>query len=130
MDYDFFQGLKVTFRDLQLINIYRSPNPAHMKCFRQFVQILTEHLDDGIDTIICGDFNFNFLTERSNNPLCMALGKRGFQQIVKEPTTIAGTCIDHVYIRLRNLKSRYELYSPYYADHDGILLMLKKRITM
>ena len=126
MDHDIFQGLKVTFRDICLINIYRPPNPSNMETFRHFAQILTKHLDDGMDTIICGDFNYNFLAETGNNQLWMSLRRKGFHQIVKEPTTINGTCIDHVYVRLRNLCSRYELYSPYYADHDGVLIMLKK----
>ena len=129
MDFDFFQGLKISFPGLQLINIYRSPNPAHRPHYHKFIQILEQHLDDCEETVVCGDFNFNFLVEGNRNSLPKALRRNGFKQIVKEPTNINGTCIDHIYTRLSDMCIRYELYSPYYADHDALLIMVKKKIT-
>ena len=135
MDYSFFQGLKVSFRDLHLINVYRLPKShRRSRCIstapERFLKVLMKNLDDEMDTIICGDFNFKFLTERGDSPLWKDLRRKGFQRIIKEPITINRTCIDHVYIRLKNLCTRHELYSPHYADDDGLLIMLKKKITM
>ena len=131
MDFDFFQGLKICFPGLQLINIYRSPNPAHRPLYQNFIQILEQQLRkcDCEETVVCGDFNFNFLTEGNRNSLTKALRRKGFKQIVNEPTNINGTCIDHIYTRLSDMCIRYKLYSPYYADHDALLMMLKKKIV-
>ena len=53
----------------------------------------------------------------------------GFKQLIKEATQIEGRIIDHVYWR-DTLNSWHEpdveRYSPYYSDHDGLLVTLRK----
>ena len=44
---------------------------------------------------------FDALSPR-NNPLTISFQKRGFVQLVPEPTHIQGSCLDHVYVNRRN----------------------------
>ena len=75
-------------------------------------------------TLICGDFNICYVSDRKNK-LLSALEYLGFTQLVQEATHIKGGLIDHVYIRdVRNIANAdCSLYSPYYCamDHDAIL---------
>ena len=128
MEHDFFQGLKISFPGLQLINIYRSPNPDYNHSYETFVEILKTHIDAEGETIVCGDFNFDYLSEGPKNPLTKALRKKGLVQIVTKPTHWHGSCIDHMYTRLNDTCLKYELYSPYYTDHDALLILLKRKI--
>ena len=84
-------------------------------------------IDNEEDTIICGDFNFDYW-KSEKNMIRVMLESKGFTQVVKEATTIHGNCIDHLYVRISNLNCRYHLYYPYYTDHEAICFMLKKNL--
>ena len=79
-------------------------------------------------TIITGDFNLCFKTN-SNNGVTKRLLELGFTQLVKEATHIQGGHIDHVYWRDQVSpvfqEPVLERYSPYYSDHDALLVTLK-----
>ena len=92
-----------------------------------FCHALESLIDDEEDTIVCGDLNFAFPKERKNM-ITVMLESKGFDQVVKEATTIHGKCIDHVYVRCAKLNVRYNLYYPYYTDHEAICFMLKKNL--
>ena len=53
----------------------------------------------------------------------------GFTQLVCEPTHIEGNILDHVYWRDPTDAWNLDVarYSPFYTDHDAILVTLKKR---
>ena len=84
-------------------------------------------IDDNEDTIVCGDFNFDFWKERKNI-IAVMLKSKGFVQVVKEATTIHGKCIDHVYVKCAKLNIRHHIHYPYYTDHEAICIMLKKNL--
>jgi endonuclease/exonuclease/phosphatase family metal-dependent hydrolase len=73
-------------------------------------------------TIVCGDFNICYLTNK-NNKISKYLEDNGFSQLMKEATHIKGRHLDHFYFRpsdnISETPSIYR-YSPYYSDHDAI----------
>ena len=104
-------------------------------------------------TLITGDFNVCLKQNPSNN-ITTSLQKLGFKQLIGEATHILGNLgmvtffeenifitifwlidwlggqIDHAYWRdPTNLMKdpTLELYSPYYSDHDAILITLNYR---
>ena len=78
--------------------------------------------------LLTGDFNVCFNQNR-NNALTKNIEKLGFKQLVTKATHVMGGLIDHVYWKDDNDEWKapvIEMYSPYYSDHDTILITLKK----
>ena len=121
---DCLQGLKLYFNDIQILNVYRPPNSTSFRHLEQFIQTIQENIDPHQETLICGDFNFNFLKE-PRHKIRVMLNQLGFQQVVRQPTTIYGSCLDQVYMRTK-LMFKYQLHYPYYSDHECVCIMLKK----
>ena len=112
---------------LHLINVFicRPPNTDSGCRFQELLHKLENAIDDDEDTIICGDFNFDYW-KQPKNKLSAMLKSRGFVQVVKEATTIHGKCIDHLYVRAGKLRIRYQLHYPHYSDHQAVCFMVKK----
>ena len=109
--------------ELDVFHVYRS----EMGSDQVLLEILKKERNDGKTTIITGDFNLCY--KRSpNHRLSKGLKEIGFEQLVEEPTHIRGGLIDHVYWRdaEKTWKHHIETYSPYYSDHDAILVTLEK----
>ena len=112
------QITKLESSELDVIVIYRSQQANLTE--------LTEHLMDmitpGITTVVCGDLNICYLSNK-NNRITKSLEENGFSQLLKEATHIKGRHIDHFYYKLGEKiakdPSLYR-YSPYYSDHDSI----------
>ena len=92
----------------------------------KFFAALIEHLETMIEvktlTVICGDFNIFFKTNR-NNRMTKFIETKGFQKLVQAPTHIKGRTIDHFYFRSGGMihkDAHIHRYSPYYTDHDAI----------
>ena len=86
-------------------------------------------IDDYKPTLITGDFNVCF-RQNPNNAISRSLLKRGFIQIVESATHVMGGLIDHAY--WRDCSESWQLpvtekYSPYYTDHDAILVTLIRK---
>ena len=77
---------------------------------------LIAKLPDDILTIICGDFNIDLMTSPQNNILTL-MEQRGYQQLVKQPTTDYGSLLDHVYIN-KPMQVDIKVFDTYYTDHD------------
>ena len=116
--------MKLSFKAMDVINIYRSPNPEYQRRLPDFIRILIKNITRR-STLICGDFNVD-VRRNPNNLLVQTLKKEGFTQIVKEPTNIHGSTIDHVYVRGKNCAS-YFLHYPYYTDHEAVCVTLQKK---
>ena len=79
-------------------------------------------------TIVCGDFNICYMSNR-NNKVTYWLEENGFIQLMKDATQINGRHIDHFYIRPSiNITENTTVhrYSPYYSDHDAICVTITK----
>ena len=77
--------------------------------------VRTRHVD-----IILGDFNINVL----GKPVAtLSSALTNFIQIVKEPTHLSGSLIDHGYIHqnlLGNVNAEVRNFDVYFSDHDVI----------
>ena len=86
-------------------------------------------IDKDKTTLISGDFNVCAIKEEKNS-ISEMLQKLGFKQLMKEATHIQGGLIDHVYWKdvrsPRFEEPTVERYSPYYSDHDALLVTLVK----
>jgi exonuclease III len=124
-----FQLTKLTSQSVDVISVYRSQEGK--------INELENHLLNLMDmektTLICGDFNVCFKTDR-NHKIIHTLEHFGFKQLVQEETHIKGGLIDHVYFRqiVDQFCVDCTLYSPYYCalDHDALLttVILKKEL--
>ena len=80
-------------------------------------------------TLITGDFNVCTVKDEGNAVTKMLQGL-GFKQLVKDATHIQGGHIDHCYWLDKTKRWEWpqlELYTPYYSDHDCLLVTLKKK---
>ena len=81
-------------------------------------------------TLLTGDFNVCFNQNR-NNFLTRNIERLGFKQLVTSATHVMGGLIDHAYWKDESeiwQEPELEKFSPYYSDHDAILITLKKNV--
>ena len=88
-------------------------------------------VDDVKPTLITGDLNVCYNQQR-NNSITNVLRRLGFEQLVNKATHIMGGLIDHAYwsdVQGIWEAPSFDTYSPYYSDHDTLLVTLKKKIV-
>ena len=119
---DFFQCMKLTFGIFDLITVYRANNQP-VASFQEFVQIMEKGIDSKRPTILCGDFNFD---QKKENDFTRMLKTKKFKQIIKEPTTYRGFCIDHFYHNISDNGENllYKLHYPCYSDHEAMCVRM------
>lgn len=86
------------------------------------LQTLLRHLSvSNTPCVILGDFNEDVL-HRENCALQSFMSVAGSTLLVKLPTTVQGTLLDHVYYRFPWPSSnvRVEVQDTYYSDHDTV----------
>ena len=113
---------KLKSSNLEIIAVYRSEQGNPTELLNHIIAMISP----GVNTVIFGDFNICYLSQRSNK-ITKYLEQNGFTQLVKEPTHIKGRLLDHFYLRANgddHLKTSVFRYSPYYADHDAICTTL------
>ena len=119
------QIMKIRMKEIDSINVYRSAGKSLTDCFSKIEELIDPHRA----TLITGDFNV-CLRKNPSNELTTQLKKVGFSQLVDRSTHVEGGQIDHVYWRdlLGNwIDPELEFYSPYYSDHNGLLITLVRR---
>ena len=116
---DSMQIQKHEFIKLDVINVYRSHNGNKY----ELIQRLDKIIDKEKATLITGDFNICGIQE-TRNVVGQYLERQGFLQVIQEATQIQGRAIDHVYINRTDLIIELQRYSPYYTDHDALLITL------
>ena len=118
-----FQITKITSENLDVIGVYRSENGNKT----ELISNLQEILSPTKDTVILGDFNIDYLKDQAN-VISSTLRSLGFKQVVKQPTHILGSLLDHAYVRIADHcvqgKTDVFTHSPYYSDHDAICLIM------
>jgi endonuclease/exonuclease/phosphatase (EEP) superfamily protein YafD len=73
--------------------------------------------------VIVGDFNVNVLKE-PNNLLIKALASKDFCQVVRSPTHMSGSCIDHIYV-LKDTACDTRVIPVPYSQHAAIQIKIK-----
>ena len=96
--------------------------------FSQVVQSLKNYGFDNLNenTYLIGDFNFDV---SGCNDLTRYLTSINYIQIVKRATHLDGHILDQVYVQETKAR-RIEIqhHHPYYSDHNGVLVSLKKDV--
>ena len=119
------QITKFIIRGINTINVYRSSSHSLVET----ASVLKRFIDTRETTLITGDFNVCALKDEKNN-ISEMLRKLGFKQLMTEATHIQGGLIDHSYWLDKTKKwelPKLERYSPYYSDHDALLITLKRK---
>ena len=119
---DYFQITKFSSEHVDSINIYRSQRGVQAEVNNYLTRLLSK---DKIN-VITGDFNICSRL-KWNNSVSTHLKSLGCRQYQLGATHIKGGHIDHLYIKHdgpRSINVETDRYSPYYSDHDGILIIL------
>ena len=92
---------------------------------------LEEMIERKKPQLVVGDFNFCCLDTPSNSTT-KYLRRNKFEQLIKEPTHIAGNILDQAHLRniRRDLRYTVKLHSKYYTDHKGLAIIVKKGILI
>ena len=126
-----FQILRIDFKDLILLAVYRSPSHNSARDKTELIKRLSTIKDSSKPVVVCGDMNIPYNpSQPSDNLLSLNMIKNGFEQLVSYPTHIKGNILDHLYLRYPPdtlIPPLHRLHFPYFSDHDAILLMLKKK---
>ncbi len=72
--------------------------------------------------IICGDFNENNLKEAG--PICRKFTEYGYTQIIRQPTTMKGTLLDHMYVRNPETVEHWGVLQTTYSYHEPTFCLL------
>ena len=118
-----FQVSILSLPTVDCINVYRSSTASIVET----ADAILARIKDNKPTLITGDFNV-CTVKQPNNSITRRLLDMGFSQLVSKATHIRGGHIDHVYWR-DSIKPAFrapivERYSPYYSDHDALLVTL------
>ena len=117
------QVMKTSFDKIDIINVYRSADGSKTA----LVENLRHLIQEGKATVIAGDFNICGRAE-SQDIVLKYIAQNGFTKMNEEPTQIQGRQIDHIFINKPSLVRGVERYSPYYTDHDALLLTLQLQV--
>ena len=119
------QITKLITPEVDIISVYRSSGADNLELAKDLKSIINGENA----TIICGDFNLCFVTERQNM-ITKLLEECGFTQLVNRATHLKGGCIDHVYSNhdSKILDVDVQMYSPYYTslDHDALCITIRR----
>ena len=118
--------VKLKFNSFDVVTVYKTQDYKTRADYQNLLAILKNLIDPNRATVITGDFNFDYFKEK-DNVVRVSLEKHGFQQLVTEPTSIRGNCIDHVYITEKHLNGKCKLYYPYYTDHEAVRVIIKPK---
>ena len=102
--------------------MYRSPNEDYREHFKEFCDVVTSLARP--NSIITGDFNIDCMKEPTSN-LTKSLEQKGIRQIVRHPTTVYGSGLDHVYIGSAFL-GIVDIHYVYYSDHNALKVIVKE----
>ena len=119
-----YQITKLSTDEVDVFNIYRSKGADDL----ELMNTITSLINQKKTSIICGDINACFVTER-NNHVTQMLESIGFTQLVEWATHYKGGHIDHVYSNHDQTKFQVDvmMYSPYYTskDHDALCVTVR-----
>lgn len=128
--------LKLHTKSVQIISTYRSPSGNFAVFLKQLELLLLKNIKPQIETIICGDFNVNYL-EDSHYKNCLNSLLRSFNLFptVQFPTRIklnSATAIDNIFVESHNLgKYKIKPLINALSDHDAQVIQLHNiQLTM
>ena len=116
---------KFSLNGIDSISVYRSNSHS----IKEVCEVFNYLIDVQKPTLISGDFNI-CSKKNPKNVVTASLIEKGFKMLIERPTHIEGGHIDHVYWLDRI--GRFEIpiveyYSPYWTDHDALLVTIIER---
>jgi hypothetical protein len=114
---------KLESKEVDIIIVYRSEQGN----LTDLVEHLKKLINPGVNTVVTGDFNICYVSNR-NNKITKYLENDGFSQLMHEPTHMKGRHLDHLYFRPGSKPVQIpsiHRYSPYYSDHDAICATIR-----
>ena len=98
----------------------------HNANVNNFIQNLRNILNEVSVDMVHGGFNVNYFSDKDSAELKSRLEESlDFQEVVKKPTFISGSLLDHVYVKLGKFKNvTTTIISVYYSDHDTVRISL------
>ena len=114
--------LKNLFSNINILLVYRKPNDS----LSSFLEVLHYLMQARNIDIILGDFNINGLIP---NPASSLL-EDDYELILKEPTHLSGSMLDHVYISkqlLIEINVDAFVCTLFFSDHDAIKIHLSSK---
>ena len=118
----FVQLGKVSLKNLDIINIYRSRDEP----FSRVAHFLKEFIDLEKTTLLIGDFNY--CAAKDTNDLSTFLNRQKFNQLVTLPTHIDGGVLDHAHLRQSKghaKNAEVKTSTHYFSDHDSVAVILR-----
>ena len=112
-----FQILHLEFHLFYIIAVYLSPTEKpymYADVASELDLLISAHVDKLC--VICGDFNFDYLSSAQNIIKTM-LCRMGYQQVITTATHFEGSLLDQVYTNQEPLEQF--IHSVYYSDHDA-----------
>ena len=116
---------KFSVGGIDTISVYQSNSHSII----EVREALTSVVEVGKPTLITGDFNL-CAKKNANNIITVSLTKMGFQKLIDRPTHVQGGHIDHIYWIDKDARFKLpevEYYSPYWTDHDSLLVTITER---
>lgn len=95
LKFEFFCDNKEVKQNISFLLIYRK----NCSKIQEFVNALNYLLRAHTVDILLGDFNINYFNSKDREPLILLMESLYYMQIVKGPTFISDSLLDHVYIR-------------------------------
>ena len=122
LKFEFFCDNKEVKRSISFLLIYRK----NCSKIQEFVNGLNYLLKAHTVDILLGDFNINYFNSKDREPLTLLMESFHYVQIVKGPTLISGSLIDHGYIRhTHQSRIHSTVVSVYYSDHGAVRITIQ-----
>ena len=118
-----YSAIFMKTKDFHVIFLYLSSN-YDKNCLFALLDIWIEK---DVPTAVLGDVNEDLL-KMKKIAFEKKMAKKGFHQLIKEPTCVTGSLIDHIYVndamKARGISTAID--SAYYSDHDQLSLFVQK----
>ena len=114
-------GNNVEQQNISFLLVYQKNSSKILQFVNSLDYLLRAHTID----IILGDLNINYFNGKDVEPLASLMASFSYVQIVKKPTFMSGSLLDHVYIKQPIEPNIHcSVISVYYSDHDAIRITI------
>ena len=117
-----FQMTKFSSDYCHVINIYRSQGAQTVS----FIDNLKTLVGDNDCCYIVGDFNIDFLSNKTLHPIILWILSHGFVQLVQHATHESGSLLDYAFARSNKEHVVDRFHWTYYSDHAAVSIVENK----
>jgi hypothetical protein len=118
------EAVGIILKNICIVGVYRPPSYPYEQFVSSFTNVLMEIQHLQLPTVIVGDFNVNTLLS-SNRKFEKKLNEYGYIQMINEPTTESGTCLDLVFLKGLSDRTTVKLLPTHNSFHEALKYQLK-----